>query len=147
MFFLLLVLTSIVEAIGREGIGQAARLLVEWGLGFDIDTISPEGLRILANVFLEGLFVTAILLLWLLLSYNGAAWLHRKLRLRPRVQVHPPEPPTLGKGHKFDKFEKIGIILAGGGAKGAYRAGVLKAIHEFLEENKSRNAISCLFFH
>lgn len=30
--------------------------------------------------------------------------------------------------------ERIGIILAGGGAKGAYQAGALKAIHEFLRE-------------
>ncbi len=30
---------------------------------------------------------------------------------------------------------KIGIILAGGGAKGSYQAGAMKAIYEYLEEN------------
>jgi len=32
------------------------------------------------------------------------------------------------------RFRNIGIVLAGGGAKGIYQAGALKAIHEFLAE-------------
>ena len=35
------------------------------------------------------------------------------------------------------RHKKIGIILAGGGAKGAYQAGAMKAIYEFLNEHKA----------
>src|SRR5207245_2621844 len=33
------------------------------------------------------------------------------------------------------RYQSIGIILAGGGAKGAYQAGALKAINKFLRNN------------
>src|SRR5438128_12530570 len=35
----------------------------------------------------------------------------------------------------LDAYRSIGIILAGGGAKGAYQAGALKAIHRFLNQH------------
>jgi hypothetical protein len=35
---------------------------------------------------------------------------------------------------EYFRPKKIGIILAGGGAKGAYQAGAMKAIYEFLDE-------------
>jgi NTE family protein len=38
----------------------------------------------------------------------------------------------------FSKSTRIGIVLAGGGAKGAYQAGAMKAIYEFLD---SRSAL------
>jgi NTE family protein len=56
-------------------------------------------------------------------------------------EVAPPK--TRGDGRtrrrEYVQFmqghvERIGIILAGGGAKGAYQAGALKAIHEFLSD-------------
>lgn len=137
MLLFLLLLIQIVETIGPEGVRDLAQLVLVLGFGFDPDEIETRGLKILANLFIDGTFVTAILIICVLLSYNGAAWLHRKLRWRPRVYVHPPELPTPGKGHRLDKFKKIGIILAGGGAKGAYQAGALKAIYEFLEENNA----------
>ena len=37
----------------------------------------------------------------------------------------------------LDAFQSIGIILAGGGAKGAYQAGALKAIYDFLGTQKA----------
>jgi NTE family protein len=36
---------------------------------------------------------------------------------------------------EYFRPKKIGIILAGGGAKGAYQAGAMKAIYEFLDEH------------
>lgn len=41
-------------------------------------------------------------------------------------------------------FHKIGIILAGGGAKGAYQAGAMRAIYEFLEENNALDKVSMI---
>lgn len=38
-------------------------------------------------------------------------------------------------GNPLEKYRSIGIILAGGGAKGAYQAGALKAIHKFLRRH------------
>lgn len=144
MFLFLLVLTQTVETVGPEGVTDMAQFVFEWAFGFNLDEIESKGLKILANVFLDGIFVTVVLIVCFLLSYNGAAWLHRKLRWRPRVQVHPSEPLTPGKGHRLDEFAKIGIILAGGGAKGAYQAGALKAIHEFLEENNALDKVKMI---
>jgi hypothetical protein len=43
-------------------------------------------------------------------------------------EQHAPSAP-------FAKSTRIGIVLAGGGAKGAYQAGAMKAIYEFLESH------------
>jgi len=40
--------------------------------------------------------------------------------------------------------ERIGIILAGGGAKGAYQAGALKAIHEFLRDYNALHKVKMI---
>ena len=41
----------------------------------------------------------------------------------------------------LDRYNSIGIILAGGGAKGAYQAGALKAIHDFLSRHKAHDKV------
>src|SRR5271157_1993510 len=41
----------------------------------------------------------------------------------------------------LDRYNSIGIILAGGGAKGAYQAGALKAIHDFLSRHKAHHKV------
>lgn len=70
----------------------------------------------------------------------GATALYRLLP--PRVtRWHRPSasvrsrrvPPTRPLG----RYERIGIILAGGGAKGAYQAGALSAVHDFLVERQA----------
>ena len=40
--------------------------------------------------------------------------------------------------------ERIGIILSGGGARGAYQAGALKAIHEFLGEYRALHKVKMI---
>ena len=40
--------------------------------------------------------------------------------------------------------ERIGIILAGGGAQGAYQAGALKAIHEFLRDYNALHKVKMI---
>jgi len=56
--------------------------------------------------------------------------------LRSPGPVRPPLTPWLTDSKKWDgrfRFERIGLVLAGGGAKGVYQAGAMKAIHEFLQ--------------
>ncbi len=96
---------------------------------------------VIVRVLLEGLAISLLLLAGLLSSYNVAALTHRLLRRRPEVVVHDPAPVSAGAGNRLDGFEKIGIILSGGGAKGAYQAGAMKAIHEFLEQNNALHKV------
>lgn len=41
-------------------------------------------------------------------------------------------------------YKKIGIILSGGGAKGAYQAGAMQAIYEFLEEHNAHRKVQMI---
>ncbi len=120
-------LSKLVDVKGQETI---ADLL--WTV-FGLPAV-PGGL-VIVKVFWEGLVVVAILLAGVLFSYNIAAWAYRKIRRKTAVVVPAPAADSAGKGTRLDGFERIGIILAGGGAKGAYQAGAMKAIHEFLEHN------------
>jgi predicted acylesterase/phospholipase RssA len=63
-------------------------------------------------------------------------WQKRSADPAPKSSTHRANqkqiPIGLDDGEK--PIERIGIILSGGGAKGAYQAGALSAIHEYLEE-------------
>jgi predicted acylesterase/phospholipase RssA len=48
-----------------------------------------------------------------------------------------PEQPFPG----FFAFKRIGLVLAGGGAKGVYQAGAMKAVHEFLEKHRALDRV------
>jgi predicted acylesterase/phospholipase RssA len=101
--------------------------------------------KILIRVLFESLVTLIILFLAFLTSYNLAALVYRLIRRHPpgKAYVHPPVLPEPGSGDVFEQFKKrngikdlrIGLILAGGGAKGAYQAGAMKGIHEFLEKS------------
>jgi len=101
--------------------------------------------RILIRVVFESVVALVIIFFAVLTSYNLAAVIYRKIRNHPpkKAYLHPPASPEPGSGDIFDKFMernkiadlKIGLILAGGGAKGAYQAGAMKGIYEFLEKN------------
>ncbi|HWS89303.1 MAG TPA: patatin-like phospholipase family protein [Pyrinomonadaceae bacterium] len=49
-----------------------------------------------------------------------------------------------GAHNPLARFERIGIILAGGGAKGAYQAGAMKAIYEFLEQHDAHDRVKMI---
>jgi NTE family protein len=101
--------------------------------------------RILIRVVFESAVALVMIFLAVLTSYNLAALIYRKIRNHPpkKAHLHPPAEPEPGTGNIFEKFMKrneitdlrIGLILAGGGAKGAYQAGAMKGIYEFLEKN------------
>lgn len=93
----------------------------------------PLPLKILG----EGALFLALTLGAVLISFNLSVALARancrktafpvsEEQLDPRV---PPEPSAAGPLAGL----RIGLVLAGGGAKGVYQAGALKAIHEYLE--------------
>lgn len=97
-------------------------------------------------IIVTGSSVIAVLLawVWLNLSFLIAGLIYTRWRRRvPRWlpgwldsaavvtggAVGAPDPEVSAE---LGRFERIGIILAGGGAKGAYQAGVLRAVHQFL---------------
>lgn len=131
----LVALTALLDAVGAAALAdRIAR--------------PPPGAAGLAAFALRlggaGLAVAALLAGALLASYNLAAVLYRRIRPRPAVRVHPPVDATPGDGSRLDGFRRIGIILAGGGAKGAYQAGAMKAIHEFLEEHGALDRVAMI---
>lgn len=95
-----------------------------------------------------GGIVSALLILLIavfgaLLSYAIAATFYRLVRGTPMKRLRLQEPSPLPasapaneavKGNPLAQYERIGIILAGGGAKGAYQAGAMQAVYEFLEQ-------------
>jgi NTE family protein len=110
--------------------------------------------NVLIQVVFESLIALLIIFFAFLTSYNIATVFYRKIRNHPpkKVYVHLPATPELGSGTIFDKFKqrneinelRIGLILAGGGAKGAYQAGAMKAIYGFLEKNNALNKVSMI---
>lgn len=131
----LLLLSALLEAAGAAAAGGwlAAPIGGSGGLfGFA------------ARVGAAGLGVLALLTLAVLVSYNLAALIYRRIRRRPSVRVHPPVEPSPGTGDRLEGFDRIGIVLAGGGAKGAYQAGALKAIHEFLAEHGALDRVEMI---
>lgn len=132
MLIYLAVCSSVVKAVGVKDIADLVQPLLA------LVGLPNFGKMAIVGVFWEGLLVVLLLLLGVLLSYNVAAFIYRKLRRkRCRLEVPAPAPESPGRGTRLDGFEKIGIILAGGGAKGAYQAGSMKAIYEFLEANNA----------
>jgi NTE family protein len=89
----------------------------------------------------------------IVLSYGGAGLLYRLWRSRPmsKIEIQTPHLPAyftdediVADTNPLKKYKRIGIILAGGGAKGAYQAGSLKAIYEFLDENKAHHKVKMI---
>jgi len=106
---------------------------------------------IVIHLFFESFVSLLIFLIVIQVSYNLAALFYRRFRKHPpgKVHIHQPVPPKTGSGKLMNEFKKrynlkelrIGLILAGGGAKGAYQAGAMKAIYEFLEENNALDKV------
>lgn len=78
--------------------------------------------------------------------YYLAIWVYGRLvrmghRRRLRMATREATPPEGGTPRADFPFRRIGLILSGGGAKGAYQAGAMKAIHEFLSANDAANNV------
>jgi predicted acylesterase/phospholipase RssA len=85
------------------------------------------------RTILVGALLIVLFCIGVILSYNLAAAVYRGLRGSPRVIVHEPQTGRTGAPARI-AYKRIGLILAGGGAKGAYQAGAMRAIWEFLED-------------
>jgi NTE family protein len=92
------------------------------------------------SAFVHAAAVIALFAVGFVLAYNISAlvnWVILALRIkRSPYAAGPPQSVSMTPGpdvkSPFDGVRRIGIVLAGGGAKGAYQAGAMKAIYEFL---------------
>jgi predicted acylesterase/phospholipase RssA len=73
--------------------------------------------------------------------YYLAIWVYHRLvryghhrRLRTAVRMASASAAASTPRTSDFPFQRIGLIFSGGGAKGAYQAGAMKAIHEFLQK-------------
>ncbi len=93
--------------------------------------------------------VIALFALGFVVSYNLSAlinWLLFRANLKPPAFSAGP-PTVLPQGTASDMFanvERIGIVLAGGGAKGAFQAGAMKAIYSFLRANGALDKVAVI---
>ncbi len=58
-------------------------------------------------------------------------------------QIPGPKKRT-GRSDPLAKVERIGIVLAGGGAKGAYQAGAMKAIYRYLYDHDALGKVKVI---
>jgi NTE family protein len=93
--------------------------------------------------FIDATVTLLCFILGFVVAYNLAAltnWLFAKSVPR-QLEYHAGFfPSSHDEGAPLPPFSastRIGIVLAGGGAKGAYQAGAMKAIYKFLEERKA----------
>jgi NTE family protein len=100
------------------------------------------------SAFVHAALVIALFAVGFVLAYNLSAlinWVLLVLDVKPT----PFEPATpvqpavqVQAAGPFGNIRKIGIVLAGGGAKGAYQAGAMKAIYSFLEQHDALHKVS-----
>jgi NTE family protein len=100
--------------------------------------------------FIRALIVITIFLLGFVFAYNISAlinWLIFRADLKPRpYSVGVPVLPDQfsNTDNLLSGIQKIGIVLAGGGAKGAYQAGAMKAIYSFLEKQGALSKVKVI---
>ncbi len=139
MLIYLGIVSWVVQAWGATTIGDLLEKLLVW-----LDVPALAGAMALVKLLWEGVIVFLVLFLGVFGSYNLSAWSYKRLRRTPPVVVHRPVQESPGPGTRLDDVERIGIILAGGGAKGAYQAGAMKAIYEFLEHHNALHKVKMI---
>ncbi len=132
----LLLLTGLVRMGLTAEIGSLLSQALDW-LGLPQ---SLQNLDIVQMVW-SALVTVVLLLAGVLIAYNLSVPLYRRIRNKPLIIAHAAVTSNPGGGTRLERFKRIGIILAGGGAKGAYQAGAMKAIHAFLEENNALHKV------
>ncbi|HEX8687485.1 MAG TPA: patatin-like phospholipase family protein [Pyrinomonadaceae bacterium] len=106
----------------------------------------------------SALLTLSVALAGVVVGYGLACFCYRCWRTLVGMRSPRPAPPPRvalrkapgvgGEGdaphNPLERFQRIGIILAGGGAKGAYQAGAMKAIYEFLEEHDAHDRVKMI---
>jgi NTE family protein len=119
----------------------------------DIRSFNPlRTVPILSRVddVLMGLVLVVSYAIGLLIAYNLSVlinWLLYRYVIKPvdLPAVHPQRPPASAlQADLFKNVNKIGIVLAGGGAKGAFQAGAMKAIYRFLAEHNALEKVKVI---
>jgi len=103
------------------------------------------------DAFFHALVVMGLFFLGFLAAYNLAALLNGIVFRFGMKSIHyatgapqVPGPAGMPASDPFANVERIGIVLAGGGAKGAYQAGAMKAIYRFLAEHNALGKVKVL---
>ncbi|OLC80298.1 MAG: hypothetical protein AUH72_12070 [Acidobacteria bacterium 13_1_40CM_4_65_8] len=134
---LMLVYLAIITALLQIFRATALADALLWVIG----TPSAVASTAIVQIGSEGVVVLGLVGGGAIAIYNVAALIYRRTRSRPAVAAVAIAEPARGAGKRLDKFERIGIVLAGGGAKGAYQAGAMRAIYEFLEDNNALDKV------
>jgi NTE family protein len=103
----------------------------------------PIGAALISDLqaFVHAGMIIVLFALGFIVAYNVSAFLNWILVISnlkpvpdsdgpPQVADEAPDAPS-----PLRNIERIGIVLAGGGAKGAYQAGAMKAIYRFLAQH------------
>jgi len=102
------------------------------------------------SAFVHAALVIALFAIGFVVAYNLAAltnWVLLVLNAKPTPLEPgvPVQPAARAQADgPFENIRKIGIVLAGGGAKGAYQAGAMKAIYGFLEQHGALHKVSVI---
>src|SRR5256885_2043104 len=103
------------------------------------------------GAFFHGASVIVLFALGFLVAYNASALINGILlraNLKPiRFATGSPwtAAPVASPGQDpFASVQKIGIVLAGGGAKGAFQAGSMKAIYQFLADHDALGKVKVI---
>jgi NTE family protein len=102
------------------------------------------------EAFLSASVTILIFFLGLLIAYNVSAlvnWVLVRAGWKPiRYPTGTPYivDTTRPLDREFDTVDRIGIVLAGGGAKGAFQAGAMKAIYRYLDEKNALGKVKVI---
>lgn len=100
--------------------------------------------------FLQALVTVLLFFVGLLVAYNMCALFNGILvRFRWKPIRYPTGTPLvfdpdLPPDPEFAKVKRIGIVLAGGGAKGAFQAGAMKTIYRYLDEKNALGKVKVI---
>lgn len=102
------------------------------------------------SAFVHAALVIALFAVGFVVAYNLSAlinWALLVLNVKP-TPFEPAAPvlptPRSETAGPFANTRRIGIVLAGGGAKGAYQAGAMQAIYRFLEQHDALHKVSVI---
>ena len=93
---------------------------------------------------LAAIAVLALLAAAIVASLWSATAVYRLAPPRPAAWFHESDssrPGVLPAASPLGRYSRIGLILAGGGAKGAYQAGAMAAVHEFLSDRGALGSV------
>jgi NTE family protein len=124
----------------HKRVSVGLRKYFEWQSPILSDVDEVAYVIVMVLLFALGLFV----------AYNVSVWLNQKVVGRWRkaqapIPVEPHVPDQKPQASDlFKDVNKIGIVLAGGGAKGAFQAGAMTAIYRFLAQNNALSKVEVI---